>query len=87
MNTVILVHQTDVWHTHASKKLLAVCTSKEIAINVIKKFIKDAYNARLTDHNIYLLNTINQTQSSSDDKYPFEGEFVLEEIILNTIQL
>lgn len=85
MKPVILVYQTDVWHTHSSYELVAICTSKQKAISTIKKFIKETYKAKLTEHDIYHLNTINQTQSSSEDPYPFEGEFVLEETAINTI--
>lgn len=80
-----LVYQTDEWHSHSSKVLVAVCTSKKRAISTIKNFIKDAYKAKLTEDDIYNLGNIDQTQSSSDAKYPFEGEFVLESVTTNTI--
>lgn len=80
-----LVYQTDAWHTHASKVLVAVCTSKKRAITTIKKFIKKEYNGKLTEYDLELLNDINQTQSDSDAKYPFEGEFILETVNTNEV--
>lgn len=82
---LVLVYQTDEWHSHDSKVLVAVCTSKKNSIKTIKKYINDEYNGRLDADDIYNLNQLNQTQSSSENPYPFKGEFVIEEIEQNKI--
>lgn len=83
---ITLVFQTDEWHSHSSKVLIAACTSKKRAISTIKKFVKEEYKGKLDEDDVYNLNHINQTQSSSDNINGFEGEFVIEEITLNEIQ-
>lgn len=85
MKPLTLVYQTDVWHTHDSKKLAAVCTSKSEAIELIRQFVWDKHKALLTEDDEYNLNHINQTQSNSDNDNPFDGEFVLEEVKTNTV--
>ena len=80
-----LVYQTDNWHTHNSKELLAVVSNKKKAVTLIRQFVWDKYKAILTDHDEELLYSINQTQGDSDQDNPFEGKFVLESVTTNTI--
>lgn len=83
---IVLIYQTDVWHTDASKVLIAVSTTKKKAIKTIAQFVWDKYKALLTEDDEYNLNSINQTQSNPDENdNPFEGEFMLEEIEINKI--
>jgi hypothetical protein len=83
---ITLVYQTDVWHTHKSRVLIAICEEKGSAIETIGKYVYDKYKAILTEHDEFMLNTQNQTQGdTSDPANPFEGEFVLEEVTLNDI--
>jgi hypothetical protein len=78
-----LVYQTDNWHNN--KVLIAVCEEKQVAIETIRQFVWDTYKALLTEHDEFLLNTINQTQGDSKTENPFEGEFVIESVTTNTI--
>lgn len=84
-NQVVIVYQTDVHHSHNSRKLIAICDSKPTAIDTISTFVWNEYKALLTEHDEHLLNTINQTQGDSETDNPFEGEFVIETVTINEI--
>ncbi len=81
---ITLVYQTDNWHTHSSRVLIAVCDSKQKAIDTIDQYVFDKYKACLTEHDEELLNSIGQTQGDASDN-PFEGEFIIEEVTINKI--
>lgn len=79
---VFVCYQTDVWHTHTSKVLFGIFNNFPNLVRGIKSVYK------ISDYQVGLLKDINQTQSSSDDEdgdYP--GEFVIEEVEINTIQI
>lgn len=73
MRTIYLVWSTDNHHTHHSKQLLAVCTSKFQAITLIQDFAKEE-DETISQDDLYNLEHINQTQN-----YEGYGEFVIEE--------
>lgn len=75
-----LVFQADKWHTKTSKELLALATSKVKAINLIKNYAKIHYKMKISEDDIYLLETINQTQN-----FEGEGEFIIEEVEQNIL--
>lgn len=73
MNKIIIVYETDNWHSRASMNVIAVCTNKKKAISLIKKYAKEQ-GEKISSDDLYLLNTINQTQGFSGS-----GEFHMEE--------
>lgn len=80
MNTeIILVYTTDNHHTQNSKQLLAVCTSKFSAINLIQDIAKEE-DETISQDDLYNLEHINQTQN-----YQGYGEFIIEEQPIDTI--
>ena len=75
-----IIYQTDNWHTHNSKDLLAVCTTHKKAIQLIKKHAKTVYDEKISNDDIYMLTHHNQTQN-------FEGEweYIIEELTQNEL--
>jgi len=74
-----LIFETDNWHTHSSKNLIAVCSTFNTAISLLKKDCKAKGNP-LSEDDIYNLQHIKQTQNFEGD-----GEFVIEEMKENVI--
>ncbi len=74
-----IVFTCDNWHTHASKDLIAVCSSLKNAIKIIKQQAKK-YGEKINSDDLYNLNNIKQTQN-----YEGEGEFLIEEYEQNTL--
>jgi dTDP-glucose pyrophosphorylase len=72
-----LLYRTDAWHSN--KVLLGVYTDYKKMIKAIDKIARSE-DVEITDHDLYLLNTIQQTQS-----YEGDGEFLYEIIESNTL--
>lgn len=75
-----LVYQTDNWHTRASKDLIALASTKNKAISLIKKYVKKVYGEKISEDDLYMLTINNQTQG-----FAGEGEFVIESIEQNIL--
>lgn len=89
MKKVFIIYSADTWISSASKQLIAVCDSKNTAVNLLipelKKAAKEEYKdqdyesaRQLFNDAFYLLQKNNQTQQ-------FTTNFVIEEKELNTI--
>lgn len=77
--SVFLVYKTDVWHTHDSRDLIGIGTSHQTAVTIVKKQAEKE-GAVINEDDIYNIVNISQTQSYSGD-----GEFLIEEIEVNTL--
>lgn len=89
MKKVFIIYSADAWISSASKELIAICDSKEKAIQLLIPEIDKASNESYEDNGyetakqlyndaLYLLRDKNQTQQ-------FSKNFVIEEKDLNTI--
>lgn len=89
MKKVFIIYSADTWISSASKQLIAICESKDIATKlltpIIKKAVKEEYKEQgyesqkqFLDDVFYSLQSINQTQH-------FTTNFVIEEKELNII--
>lgn len=76
---MILVYKTDCHHSYASRDIIAICSSKRIAMMLIKRKVK-LEGEKLSEYDLRHLNNINQTQG-----YEGEGEFDMEEIDKNVL--
>ena len=77
---MFLIYNTDVWHTHGSKKLIGLSESKDKAINLCEQYA-ERENETLSQDSIFNLKNILQTQ-----EYDETGEFLIEKIEINTLQ-
>lgn len=71
MKTVTIIYTCDAWHSHNSKSILGVFTTKEKAINAISR-----HNNKLTISDISALSAFNQTQG-------LEENYLLDSATLN----
>jgi len=78
IKTVFLLHTTDAWHTHQSRNLIAVCSSKEQAINMAQMYAKSE-DKEISQDDLYNLENIDQTQNLDSDY-----EFVIDYATINT---
>jgi len=89
MKKVFIVYSADTWISHASRKPIAICDSKEAAILLLTPKIREAANEEYKDDGyetandlfedaMFLLKDKNQTQH-------FSTNYVIEEQELNTI--
>jgi hypothetical protein len=89
MKKVFIIYSADTWISSASKELIAICDSKNAAVNLlipeIKKASKESFEdqgyenaSQLFNDALYLLQDKNQTQQ-------FSTNYVIEEKELNTI--
>lgn len=76
---VYLVYKTDVWHTYGSMELIAVCTSQENVIKIVKQAAQ-LKGKKINQEQLELLSRIKQTQGYSGDT-----EFVVEEYFTDTL--
>ena len=74
-----IVFTCDTWHTHASKSIIGVGSSLNNAIKIIKQKA-EREGEKISEDDLYLLNTIKQTQN-----YEGEGEFIIEVYEQNTL--
>lgn len=74
-----IVFTCDIWHTHTSKNIIAVCSNFKIAIRLIKQHAKKE-GVKITKDDIYNLENIKQTQN-----YEGMGEFIIEEMEQNKL--
>jgi hypothetical protein len=81
MKTLFLLYATDTWHTHQSKNLIAVCSSKEQAINMAQMHAKSE-DEEISQDDLFNLEKLDQTQN-----YQGEGEFLIEYATINTFIL
>lgn len=80
MKTVTAVYITDNWHSTDSKWLIAICETKDMAIAIAGQHASEIIEGEdLTEQDFRNINTMGQTQG-----YEGEGEYMIEEIILNT---
>lgn len=79
MRTIYLVYKTDNLHSFASRDVIGVCGDRTVCMYVIvQKAEKEGEELSLDQkHNIAELN---QTQGYSGD-----GEFVIEQVMMNTL--
>ena len=77
---MFLIYNTDVWHTHGSKKLIGLSESKDKAINLCEQYA-ERENETLSFNSILSLKTMLQTQ-----EYDGTGEFLIKKIEINTLQ-
>ena len=74
--TQFLVYKTDEWHTHTSKTLLGLFTSRSRCLTCIRGYIKKEMIARLDDEDVEELTRNNQTSSR-------ENNFMIDPIEVN----
>jgi hypothetical protein len=75
-----LIWKTDEHHTHASKDLVGITgILKKHAIDFCKKYAKEKLKCKISQHDIELLESINQTQN-----FEGYGEFIIEKVESNT---
>lgn len=80
MKKVFIVYNTDAWHTRESQTFEGAFEDKEHLIQQLRKRYK------LSDHQVYLLRTIGQTQSDDKDSDNYDGEFIIHEHVLNALE-
>ncbi len=78
MERIILIYKTDNHHSNDSKRVIAIAENEFKAIDLIKFYARRG-DCEITDDDIFCLDNYNQTQG-----YEGEGEFVIEEVYLNT---
>lgn len=64
---MIILFQTDEWHSEDSKYLLGIFTSKHHAITVLKKYIEFSDLELLSENDLDNLEKINQTQGRDEN--------------------
>lgn len=79
MKSIFNIYKTDVWHTHASRELIGASGSLEGAISLIEQFCTKE-GEQFSEHDLYLLRTIQQTQDHEGD-----GEFIIEKVTLDEL--
>ena len=79
MKSIFIVYKTDSRHSYASRDIIGVCTSVNECINICQLQAKKEGEIITTD-DLYLLNTITQSQG-----YAGYGEFQFEELEINTL--
>lgn len=77
--TVYLVYKTDVHHSYASRDLIALATSKNMAIKLCREQVKKE-NCKISEHDLFNLNNIMQTQG-----YEGEGELQFEGVAVGKL--
>jgi hypothetical protein len=79
MNEIFLVYKTDAWHSYASRDIIGIATSKDMAIALCKQQAKKEHE-KFTSGDLFNLTNILQTQG-----YNGEGEFQFEMVELNKL--
>lgn len=77
--TAYIVMTCDSLHTHTSKEVIAVCSSMNTAIRMIRQHAKKSGDSISKDDE-YLLETIKQTQNFVGD-----GEYIIDKFIMNQL--
>lgn len=79
MKNVYMAYKTDSWHSYASRDIIGVGSTHDDAIAICQAQAKKERSS-ISGQEMFNLENINQTQG-----YKGEGEFVIEEIQLNTL--
>ena len=79
MEKIFLVYKTDAHHSYASRDIIGVATSPELAVSICQQQAKKEHE-ELSDDDLFNLRNIAQTQG-----YDGEGEFQFESV--NTDEL
>jgi hypothetical protein len=79
MASMNLLYKVDNWHSTESKELLGIFYTKENAILHAQKHAK-LVGEVISKDDLYLLDTVGQTQAFDD-----EGEYMIEEVKINEL--
>lgn len=79
MKQVIIVYSTDEHHTHYSKEMRGVAESHSKALKIANEWFVKQKCGQLSEHDITMLETQNQTQGRKDN-------IMFEAVTLNELQ-
>lgn len=78
MKTVLAYYLVDAWHSHSSKNLVTIATSKTTGIKLVKEYVKKHRIKPLSNEDLEDLDRHHQTSGRNDN-------FLVEEITLNEL--
>ena len=81
MKTVFLINETDNFHSLNSFRLVGIASTKNNAIILINKALKDSeHDQRLTDDMLFQIEKLDQTQQDI-----FDWEYHIKEVEINKL--
>ena len=79
MKNICLIYSTDNWHSPESKMLIAVADCQDMAIWMIREYVKEIEEGILSINDVSNLYNIDKTQG-----YEGVGEFIIDYVTINT---
>ena len=88
MKTVILIYQTDAWHSFSSRELIGIATTEKQRDKIVRKFMREAMYEKpfMSDIKDYVKQIQDNGQTSGmSERYDLEID--TESIILNELYI